>query len=327
MNALHAYHQNPHDAEAVQAVDEATDALKEWDAQAVPPTTGELLGAEGSGLAHFPGQAIKGLGNVLEDIGQGHLANAGKSVIGGLEQGIKGLVQLPAAALGEATGTDYSKDELLNRAKSYGGSTGAVAAMAGPGAISRFKAGGLGAAIRGMPETAGAVPGMVSTAGDVAKAPKAPEVTPPDASPASSTPPPPFEEDMPIARKSQWPKMPVSDIDSYLNDIAKRSEGPQPGVRPGEQIAPMPGTGGQGMEVFGTRSTPEPPSPNAFSWSNNSGFTTPEMLGMMALLGTRLGTGSGILNALKNINYGRAAADVTGVGATGAALSPDSTAH
>lgn len=57
--------------------------------------------------------------------------------------------------------------------------------------------------------------------------------------------------------------------------------------------------------------------------SGEAGFTTPEILAGLVLLGTRLGGGAAALKALSNINLGRVAADVTGVAGTGAGMTPE----
>lgn len=313
-----------HDQAAVQ---DAVSALNQYEQEAVPPTTGELLGAEGEGLAEFPGQAVSGIGQMLEDLAQGHVGKAVKDVVGGLGQGISGLMALPAAALGEAGGKEYSREDLLNRARNYGSSTGAVAAMAAPGAIMRFAKGGPMAAIAGMPEETGMVKGFQPT-GPIPREPVGEPVAPKPVaptepvSPASSTPAQPmskpmsasstpaFEEDMPIAQKSKWPGMPKAEIGQYLDQIAQRSGYANAGEMPaGPALSPKARMGAWA-------------NPEEGLFGNEKGFTTPENLALILALGTRLGAGAGMLKALGKIPFGRLAADATGTSLTGAALSP-----
>lgn len=130
--AIHA-----HDYQMVGVIN---GALKQYDQQDVPPTTGELLNAEGHGLASVPGNMLKGTGQVLGDLATGHPMQAASDVVQGTISGVKGTLGLPATALkmagqsllGEPVDTP-SRDELGREATAYGASalpTGMAAAGA-----------------------------------------------------------------------------------------------------------------------------------------------------------------------------------------------------
>src|SRR5258708_187776 len=296
-------------------VQKAVHALNQYQAQDIAPSTGQLLGAEAKGVAQFPGQALHGLASTLEQVGHGDIAGAARSTLSGLGKGIQGLTKLPAAAAnltgaalsGEAT-PDYSRDDLLGRAKGFGSSEAAIAALAAPGAISRFGKGaseggvgaGLSAAVRGLPEPTGLVSGYQPTAGSVARATSDASATP---RATSATPQPltdaargmtdeelaaqPHGQTPPLAQSMEAPGA-LDKAIGKLNPLGK----PAPsGLPPFEESGP-PGSGGL------ARSTAVGGAPASADASgllgNEGGWTTSETMGMLGASGTRLGSGAGI---------------------------------
>lgn len=126
---------------AFLGIQKAVHALNQYEGQAIAPSTGELLGAEAKGVSEIPGQAARGISQLLEDLTSGQFNKAGKDVVGGLGQMAKGTLQLPSAALSAIGGSEVpERDELMRRAESYG-SNAPMAALTVPSMIKPAMAG------------------------------------------------------------------------------------------------------------------------------------------------------------------------------------------
>lgn len=124
-------HRTGSNPNAFLGIQKAVHALNSYDAQSMSPTSGELLGAEAKGVSEIPGQMLKGFGTMAGDAITGHYGKVLGDVLGGLQQTVKGTLQLPASAARAATGGDIPPyDELTRQAESYGSSAPMAALMA-----------------------------------------------------------------------------------------------------------------------------------------------------------------------------------------------------
>jgi len=170
LQARQALQADPKDAEALQAIQDAVEALNTYEQEGVPPETSILqdLSTVGKGAVSAAKQFPAGLADLLGQIGEGDIFGAVKSVGRGLANVGRGSLAPLELAMRELSGEAVQQPKREAALGAGGSSLLALGLMAAPGRVAKARAGKAGpaaalssAAARGV---RGAGPGLETTA-------------------------------------------------------------------------------------------------------------------------------------------------------------------
>lgn len=139
--ALQDFRRNPQDAEAMQAIRDANEALNTYDQEGVDQSKLSSIPGELSTVGKGMTDAIKGMpagiGQMLHHAREGEFVNVGKDIVGGLTSTAKGALAPWELAMRELGGEQVSSNERSSMLSDAGGSLIGLEAMALPGQIGR----------------------------------------------------------------------------------------------------------------------------------------------------------------------------------------------